>query len=348
MAFSSTERVHGGIDREELCALGVSVPVIDFSVNLNPYGPCQPVVQATRDTPLDAYPDPLARGARRAWAEALETSIDRIAVGHGAADLFWALSRALLSPGSRVVIAEPTFSEFRVAAQSVGATIEQVWAREENDFRFDLALLAQRCRGAQVLYLCAPNNPTGQHVAAEEIARLSRSIPDTNIVLDQSFLSLSDHAAELRFQLPDNVVCVRSLTKDFALAGLRIGILNAARALVTHVERMRPTWSTSAPAQAAIEAAAAEHAFVIESFHRMRRDRDGVRQVLRAHGLVPLASSSVYQLVRVGDAAAFRERLLLQGIAVRDCSSFGLPDHVRVAARPEPDVRALAAALACL
>lgn len=348
MGHSSGERVHGGIDRAELDALGVTRPLIDFSVNLNPYGPCTPVLDAVRATPLDAYPDLLARAARRAWAEALDTSIDCLAVGHGASDLFWALSRALLSPGARVVIAEPTFSEFRVAAQALGAQVEQVFAREEDGLRFDLERLAEQARGAHALYLCTPNNPTGEPIESARIARLARAIPDTSVVLDQSFLSLSDQADELRHALPDNVIRVRSLTKDFALAGLRIGLLQATRAVVTHVERMRPTWSTSAPAQAAITAAAGQQAFVAESYARMRRDREQVARVLRRHGLAPLPTSTVYQLARVGDAPRFRERLLHQGIMVRDCSSFGLPAHVRFAARPEADVAALDAALSAV
>ena len=158
MASSFVERVHGGVDRAELASLGVTGQVRDFSVNLNPYGPCEGVLRAIAAAPLDAYPDLLARRARRAWAEALDTSIDRIAVGHGAADLFWALARSLLTPGTRVVVAEPTFSEFRVAAQAVAAYVEQWWAREQDDFASTRAAL-ENCRSARPVPLRA-QHPT--------------------------------------------------------------------------------------------------------------------------------------------------------------------------------------------
>lgn len=339
-------RVHGGLDARELAALGLSpAQVVDFSVNLNPYGPCPSVLEAARTAPLVSYPDAEARAARAAWARTLQTSPERIAVGHGAADLFWAITRALVAKDDRVVIAEPTFSELRIAAAAAGARVERVMAREGQGFRLPLTELARRAHGARLLYLCAPNNPTGEAIAAESIAQLARELPHTLVVLDQSFLSLSDRADEASFAFPENVICVRSLTKDFALAGLRIGLSIAAPELVRRIEAARPTWATSAPALLAIEAAAEEQVFVRESWARMRRDRERVGEALRAVGLVPLPSSTGFQLVRVGRAAAFRAALLARGVSVRDASSFGLPGYVRIAARPEAEVARLAEAL---
>jgi histidinol-phosphate/aromatic aminotransferase/cobyric acid decarboxylase-like protein len=349
--ISPADRVHGGLaalDAKALSALSVIPRVIDFSVNINPYGPPEALLAAAREAPLDAYPDPMARVARRAWARVLDTSIERIAVANGAADLFWAIARALLSPGARVLIAEPTFSEFRIAAQAAGARVDTLWAREEDGFRFSLAALREQGKGARALYLCTPNNPTGAYVPSAEIVELARALPDTVLVVDQSFLALSEHADDAFAVLPDNVLVVRSLTKDFALAGLRIGLLIGARELVSKVEAHRPTWSTSAPAQAVIAEAARQAEFVRLSYVKLRADRDKVGGALRAHGFQPLPSSSVYQLVHVGEGAHFREQLLLRGVLVRDCASFGLPAYARIAARPAEDVHMLRAALALL
>jgi histidinol-phosphate aminotransferase len=349
--ISPSDRVHGGLaglDAKALSALAAIPHVIDFSVNVNPYGPPPALVYAAREAQLDTYPDPSARVARRAWARALDTDVERIAVANGAADLFWAIARALLTPGSRAVIAEPTFSEFRIAAQAAGAQVDGVWAREEDGFRFSMAALREQAKDARALYLCNPNNPTGAYVPVEEVRELARALPDTVLVVDHSFLALSDHANDSHAVLPDNVLVVRSLTKEFALAGLRVGIMVGARELVSKVEAMRPTWSTSAPAQAAIAEAARQSDFVAISYQKLRADRDRVTSALRAHGLRPLPSSSVYQLVHVGDGALLREQLLLRSVLVRDCASFGLPAYVRIAARPVEDVHMLRAALALL
>src|SRR4051794_33802100 len=112
MAWDTEERVHGGLDAREARAHGVDpASVLDLSVNINPHGPCEALVEAAREALLEKYPDPSAFAARLAWACVLDRSPEAIAVGAGAADLFWTLTRALVSPGDRVVIAEPTFSE---------------------------------------------------------------------------------------------------------------------------------------------------------------------------------------------------------------------------------------------
>src|ERR1700712_3771599 len=166
MADSRT-RVHGGLDDATYAALrALSVDprtLVDFSVNLNPYGPCAPVLTAARAAPLDRYPDATARAARTAWADVLGRTPEQVAVGHGAADLFWAIARAVITPGARVVIAEPTFSEFRIAAQAASAKVVQVHAPAEHGFALDLPLLTEAAHGACALYLCLPNNPTGEY-----------------------------------------------------------------------------------------------------------------------------------------------------------------------------------------
>lgn len=337
------ERVHGGVDEAEARALGVDPSrVFDFSVNLNPYGPCEPVLAAARAADLSRYPDPQARAARAAWAQALACDPSELAVGHGAADLLWAIARAFA--GARVVIAEPTFSEFTLAAAASGAEVLRV-----HSLPLDLPRLERACAGASALYLCSPNNPTGEYVATQRVAALAARVPETAVVLDQSFLGLSAHASDALATLPANVIRVRSLTKEFACPGLRIGWCRAQPAWIQRIERVRPSWATSSPALAALIASAGEAEFVRRSFVRMRADREAVGRLLSEHGLTVLPSDTSYQLARIpracADAASFQRQLLAHGVLVRDCASFGLPDHVRVAALPEVARSALAQAL---
>jgi histidinol-phosphate aminotransferase len=329
------ERIHGGIDA---AAPGIDArEVLDLSVNLNPYGPPSALLEAVQAAALTRYPDAHARTAREAWARELDTSPERIAVGHGAADLMWAVARAFLRPGQRVVVAEPTFSELRVAAISAGASVERVFSADAT-LRLDLDAVLAQARGARMVYVCAPNNPTGEGVGAGRIAALAEALGDTLLVLDQSFLSLSDDAADVRAPLPANVIALRSLTKDFALPGLRIGYLVAAPELVVAIEAARPTWATSAPALAAIACAAREQAFVQSSWQRIRADRSYLEERLAGLGLWPLPSATGYLLVPVGNAPVVTQKLLAQRVFVRDASSFGLPGHVRIAARPRAEV----------
>lgn len=319
------ERIHGG------AAAGV-----DFSVNLNPYGPCEPVLAAARAADLTRYPDPAGRGAREAWARTLACDMDELAVGHGAADLLWAIARAFLAPGARAAIAEPTFSEFAYAAEACGAEVVRT--------RTGLQLELESIEGAAAVYVCSPNNPTGEYIEPARIAALAAR--NTAVVLDQSFLGLS---AQRDVPLPANVIRVRSLTKEFALPGLRIGLCRAHPAWIERIEAQRPTWSTSSAALAALTASASEHEFVRQSFLRMREDREAVRGLLQRHGFETYPSETSYQLAlipaRFETAKDLVAALYARGVALRDCASFGLPRHVRVAALPAPSQRALAAAL---
>jgi histidinol-phosphate/aromatic aminotransferase/cobyric acid decarboxylase-like protein len=349
MSSRFNERVHGGGDAAELERRGAAVSeLVDFSVNLNPYGPCKPVVEAAAAARLDRYPDLRATAARAAWARELAISPSEIAVGHGAADLFWAITRAFVRAGDRVIVAGPTFSEMYFAAQAAGAEVVNVTREHGEAGLASIDELSARGKGARLLYLCSPNNPTGCIVRPTEVRALASQLPDTRIVLDQAFLSLSDHAADLAVRFPPNVICVRSLTKDFALAGLRIAYLVAAPELVDEIERARPTWATSAPALAAITEAAAQGEFVRNSYARLREDRAHLVRGLEALGLSPRPSCTVFVLLPVADAAQTCALLLTRGLSARDGTSFGLPQQVRIAVRPSADTARLLDALRSL
>jgi len=344
-----TLRSHGGPATAELAALGlVAGDVLDFSVSTNPYGPAAAVLDAIRAAPVTCYPDPAATAARARLAATLDLPAERVAVGNGAADLLWALARTLLPAGSTVLVVEPAFGELRAAAEAGGARVLAWHARPEDGFRVDLDAIAgvARASGARALYLCAPGVPAGTAVPVADVAALARTLPDLELVLDQSFLALSERAADRDASVPDNVTRVRSLTKEHNIPGVRVGYAVARPDLLAALERQRPSWSTSAPALAATIAACAEEDFVATSRTRLLGDRRQLETGLRALGLRPVPSSANFLIVPVGDAAAVRPRLLVgRRILVRDCTSFGLPDHIRLAARPSADLARLLAAL---
>lgn len=342
-------REHGGARDGELRALGIDPSeIVDFSVNVNPYGPSAAVVRAIREAPIERYPDPTARAARQALAKACAVDADEVVLGNGAADLLWTLARVLLRPSATVLVVEPTFSEFRSAAFSMRARVVEWRARAIDDFAVDVKAVARVVdrAHADVLYLCAPNTPTGAPTAIGEIAALAAAKPRLAVVLDQSFLSLSDRFADARSPLPENVFRVRSLTKDHAIAGVRVGYVIASRSAARAIELSRPAWATSTTAQAAAVAACRDARFVEESRLRLAADRGRLADALRGLGLDPVPSTAPFLLVRVKNVSGLRRRLLASHrILVRDCSSFGLPEFIRLAARPPSDVDLLEAAL---
>ena len=341
-------RVHGGVSLDELAAIGVDLrETVDFSASINPYGPCPAVLHAVQACHIDRYPDPTAAGLRRALAGAHGLAPHRIVVGNGAADLLWALAYLLVVPGATVIIGEPTFAEFRSAALAAKASVVESRATAARGFALDVDAIEALAlaRDAAVIYLASPNTPVGTRIPVERVAELAERLPQSTVVLDQAFVSLSDHPADEKVAVPDNVVRVRSLTKDHAIAGLRLGYVLASAELAGRLEARRAPWMTNAVAEAAGIAAVRARLFVEESRALLRVDRDELAVGLKEIGLVPFATSSYFLTFAVPDSGALRRRLLAKAILVRDCASFGMPGYVRVSARSRPDRERLLQAL---
>lgn len=341
-------RVHGGAYHDLLTRLGVSADaLVDFSVNTNPYGPCAAVRAAVARAAYDRYPDPHGEALRLRLAELTATPPARLVIGNGAADLLWTLARCLVGRRTPVLVVEPTFCEFRAACALLTDTLLSWHAAAERGFAVDLAAVSAMitARRIEVVYLCSPNSPTGRYTPVAAVAELARAHPQVTIVLDEAFLSLSPFHADLAVALPDNVVRVRSMTKDHAIPGLRIGYVLARPPLARQLEAHRPSWSVNSLALAAAMAACDQSAFVAASRQRILADAAGLTAALRGLGLCPVPSDTLFALVPVKDAAHLRERLLSHRILVRDCGSYGLHGYIRLCARPRSDVERLIDAL---
>ena len=322
----------------------------DFSVNISSFGVPEHVARAIADADLTVYPDPQARAVCNAWARHLDVDADAVAFGPGAAQLLWDLASQHSGPQQPVLIVEPTFSEFTAAARASGARIVEWRAREEQSFAVDLSAVAELARreGVRALYLCNPNNPTGTGLPLADVARFAASLPEVLLVLDEAFLFLGELASEARVPMPSNVVRVRSMTKDLALPGLRLAYLIGAPELVRGFEERRAPWSTSAPAQAAALAALdVTDKLETQRLALLQRRTEFASSMARL-GFDVLPSRTTWFLARCPSgerAAEMNARLNEHGFHARDCTSFGLPHHLRFGVRAEPDVQALLCAL---
>ncbi len=347
---------HGAPDYEELEAWGLAPDdVLDFSVNGNPYGPPPGVREALKDVPLDRYPDRDALALRRALSRHLGVSTQRIMAGNGTAELIWLIALAFVRSGDRVLVLEPTFGEYARAVTLMGARVETWRARPESDFAIEPDQVTQHLRQAQprLVFLCNPNNPTGSAVSTALIEAWANEYPETLFIVDEAYLSfatLSEPASAPNLRSTstldaENVLTLRSMTKDYALAGLRLGYLVADESVVDALVRVRPPWNVNAMAQAAGVAALEAEDYVQTSIARLCKAKRSLLEAMEALGLEPLPSATHFFLLAVDDAATVRRDLLAQGIQVRDCTSFGLPHHVRIATLRPPDNARLIEAL---
>lgn len=346
-----TRQVHGGLDHAELESLGL-VPgdILDFSANINPLGTAPGVLQAVHGVDPAAYPDPACLELRKALGARLGLAPEHILAGNGSTELIHLLGRACLKPGANAVIFTPAFGEYEAACRIQGVEPDCISASRDEEFRWDLsgALEFLAARQPDLVFLGNPNNPTGRYLAEDAVAQLARALGNTGLlVLDEAYISFVEAHWDSRPLLElGNVALLRSMTKDHALAGLRLGYLLAAPEILARISALRYCWSTNALAQAAGVAALEHHDHIVKGRETIREGKEYLYDELHRIGLEYVPSAANYLLVKVGDAAGLRLRLLkAHGICVRDCTSFGLPEYIRIGVRRIGDCRNLISAV---
>jgi histidinol-phosphate aminotransferase len=342
--------VHGGLRADELRAYGLDPDaVLDFSASTNPLGPSPRALDRLMRVDYARYPDPACTELREAIAAACGVSPDEVLPGNGATELIHLVVRRFVRPGQRPVAFVPTFGEFARACALVGATPFPWHAGPARGFRWNFRNKPEVLRrvAPPLVYLCNPNNPTGVYTAERDVRGLAEALVGGPLLLDESYLGFVEAPWDARpLMRGGRVLLLRSMTKDFGLAGLRLGYLLAPPAVVAAVRELQPEWSVNAAAQAAGVAALADREHLERGRQAVREGKAYLVAALGALGLPVQAGAANFLLVEVGDAAAVRVALLRRGLAVRDCTSFGLPRHIRVAVRLRPECERLVAALA--
>lgn len=342
---------HGGDFVAEARAAGIEpADVLDFSVNVAPFGPSPFAVAASRRTPLDRYPAQGAPALRRLLAERHDLAEDRVLVTAGATEALGLIGSAYLDGARTALVLGPTYGEYARTSRIAGARVV-TWtasASDEFDHQIGRTLSRVEALAPDVLFLCNPNNPTGRLADKSVVEALLGRLPSTLVVLDEAYMPFVRDgcwSGACLTRRPNLVVC-RSLTKDYALAGLRVGYVLGHPDVVAALRTAHAPWTVTAAAEAAAVAAIEDAAHLATSMRLLEEACRFLREGLLALGLRPLPSAAHFFLVRVGDAPAWRRRLLRRRCAVRDCTSFGLPEYLRIAPRSPDDGRVLLEAVA--
>ncbi|KAA3659558.1 MAG: histidinol-phosphate aminotransferase family protein [Chloroflexi bacterium] len=327
---------HGAFDYGELEALEIAPDdVLDFSVNSNPYGPSTAVSKALKTVPLERYPDRETLALRRALSAHLNRPLSHILAGSGTAELLWLLALAYVRAGDRALILQPTFGEYENVVQLMGGIVEGITAVSTDQFAHQTDIITKQLKQTnyRLLFICNPNNPTGQALPLAQIEAWAVALPNTLIVVDEAYIAFApDVETAVSFTHP-NLLILRSMTKDYAIAGLRLGYAVGHPEVIEALKRVQPPWSVNGVAQAAGVAALADIDFLQNSLPKLWRDKQILTDGLMAAGYAPTPSTTHYFLLPVSNAAQFRQKLLQHRLQVRDCTSFGLPNYVRIATR---------------
>ena len=317
---------------------------LDFSANVSPLGLPKGVADAiTAALPqADRYPDPLCRTLRAALSEAEGLPADQILCGNGAADLIFRL--ALAVKPRRALVTAPTFAEYATALETVGCTVERFTLNEANDFAVTEEFLDAIVPGVEIVFLCQPNNPTGQLASPALVRRAAERCAACGAVLavDECFLDFLPDGdrwtAKPLLHEDQNLIIFKAFTKLYGMAGVRLGYcLSADAALLEKMRNAGQPWAVSSLAQAAGVAALKETAYVARVRALIAAQKPKLTAGLRALGLRVIEGRANYLLLQGPETLG--GQLRQKGVVLRGCANYpGLDaSWYRTAVRTGPE-----------
>ncbi len=323
--------------------------IVKLASNENPFGPSPKAVVAAERALRDAnlYPDGGYFELRRKLAQKLGLGMDQFIIGDGSNEIIELLGHAFLAPGVECVMHQAAFVVYKLVTLLFGATpVEVPLVNMRQDLVRLAAAITPRTR---LVFLASPANPTGATNTAEEITTLVRALPPHVIlVLDEAYADFLENPPDLRPLIAEGrkVVCLRTFSKIYGLAALRVGYGYAAAELIAVLQRVRQPFNVNAVAAAAAVAALDDEEFVVRC---RRENRAGLEQLgagFRELGLEMVPGQGNFLLVKVGDGVRVFAALQQGGLIVRPVKPYGLPEWVRITVGTRAQNERLLAALA--
>ena len=345
--FDLVPCIHGARLSESARTAGKTAKeMCDFSVNTNPLGPPKlRSILSTACRDINNYPDNRYPGFKKAAADYLNVTSENIVPGNGSSELIRLFAETVIEPGDRVVIPVPTFAEYEFQCLLLGARIENV------DYDDILNTDIDNCKA---VFLCNPNNPTGKLLGRKEVLLLAEkcTLSEVFLFVDEAFIELSDPRESIAdiAACKDFVIVLRSLTKTFAVPGLRIGFVVASPVMAKLMNNIRLHWNMNSIAAAAGETLLKDNQdYISRSLGLLKKEREWLTLKLSSiRGFRPYPSDTNFILIDLKEfglnSADLTARMLRYGIIIRDCTSFNLRNHIRVAVRKRKENRALVAA----
>lgn len=347
---------HGGAVEQAARELGLPVEaILDFSASINPLGMPPAVLQAARQALERAvhYPEVAAASLAGALAAHHDLPGAHFLPGCGSTELLYLLPRVLRP--RRALLVGPAFSEYERSLKQAGTAIDLLPLLPEEGFRFEPARLLQRLRADTELVLLAnPGNPTGAAIDPAAIEAVARAVREQALVaVDEAFVDFCPERSLIKaVSHHGNLYVFRSLTKFYAIPGLRAGYLAGPAAGIARLAAAKEPWTLSTPALAAARACLGEEAFRQRTLATIPPLREGLARGLAALGMTVFPSEANFLLARLAGEGAPAARLAAQlrrrGILIRDCGNFPSLDgrYLRVAVRSEEENGRLLQALA--
>ena len=319
--------------------------IVKLNTNENPYPPSPRVQEAVARASerLWLYPDPTARALREKVADLLGVDAAGVVVGNGSDEILTLLLRSVVDPGQTVAYPVPTYSLYDSLVAIQGGVAERHPFPE--DFSLPESLLRSRAR---LRIVCNPNSPSGTVVPQSDLERLARTFPEGLLAIDEAYVDFADESAVSLVGAHSNVVVLRTLSKSYSLAGLRVGFAVTTPALAAEIHKVRDSYNVGRLPQAGALAALEDQAWMRANVDRVRATRARLTRALVDMGYAVLPSQANFVLAlrpgrsQAGVAAALRE----QGVLVRHFAE--VPHGLRISIGTDQEVDVLIARLRSL
>jgi histidinol-phosphate aminotransferase len=328
--------------------------IIKLASNENPLGPSPKALAAMRRVldHLHLYPDGSAFFLKQKLARKLGVAPSNLVLGNGSNEIIELIGHAFVRPGSEVVVSQYCFAIYPIVTQMFGGKVVTVPAL---NYGHDLDAMASAITNKTVaVFVANPNNPTGTLASSASLLRFIRGVPkDVLVVLDEAYLEfLDDPLDSVKLVLSgeqQNLVLMRTFSKIFGLAGLRLGYGIAAPELISAFEKIRQPFNINSIAQAGASAALEDSDHIEATRENNRRGLAKYEQACRDLGLEFVPSAANFILIRVGEGQKVFVDLQKKGVIARPMQGYGLPEWIRVSvgtdAENERCIRALASVL---
>lgn len=310
---------------------------IKLASNENPLGPSPLAASAIKDKvhTLNRYPDGSGYYLKEKIAEKCKVPADQIILGNGSNELIELLIRTFLSTGEHAVQAFPTFLVYEKIVKGAGGRMSSVPLL--SDFRIDLEGISRAITPeTKIVFINNPNNPTGSAISKGEMTGFLSEIPDDVIVaLDEAYIEfVTDDSVSRGLELLEGrplLLVLRTFSKLYGLAGLRIGYGFGSREMIEYMNRVRQPFNANALAQAAATAAMDDSEFISRTLRVVREGLQYLYQRLEELGIEYVPTQANFFLIKVpiGGKKTY-ELMLREGVIVRAMDSFGLPDYIRI------------------
>lgn len=342
--------IHGGNVWEVSKKLNVKFQdVTDFSANINPLGPSIEVIEAIKNnlSCIDHYPEPYAEELVSLLSAYFNINKNSLIVGNGAMEVLFALIRSI--EPKQVVLPVPTFSGYKEAIGD-NCEIKYIYSGSDGDMGLNVDEIKLTMLKANVVFLCNPNNPTGHLSSRELLLDIIEhgKKTDTLVVVDESFIEFVDDLEEYTLKpfisKYDNLIVLQSMTKFFAIPGLRLGLAIANPEIIKKVQKFIPPWSVNTLAQAAGIAAIKDSDYINKTCIYVKEQRDFLyKELKKLTGFKVYKPNANFILINCEDtqktAEMWQKLLFPHNIMIRNCNNFmGLNDfYFRVAVKSQKD-----------